>query len=98
MVDFRKLIEPKLQFDYQGESVGFFRFNPEIAKELVQRCKSYIDNGKKDEPYEEVLRDLLLETPDAFDFEDVSGLAWIEIDFPEDVQRAQNEILSKIKQ
>jgi choline kinase len=98
MVDFRKLIESQLQFDYQGESVGFFRFNPEIAKELVQRCKNYIDNSKKDEPYEEVLRDLLLETPDAFDFEDVSGLAWIEIDFPEDVQRAQNEILSKIKQ
>jgi choline kinase len=97
MVDFRKQIDPDLKFDYQGESVGFFRFNPEIAGKLVQHCKSYIDNGEQDQPYEEVLRDLILQAPGSFDFEDVSGLAWIEIDFPEDVQRAQNEILGKIK-
>jgi choline kinase len=97
MVDFRKQIDPDLKFDYQGESVGFFRFNPEIAGKLVQHCKSYIDNGEHVQPYEEVLRDLILQAPGSFDFEDVSGLAWIEIDFPEDVQRAQNEILGKIK-
>jgi choline kinase len=98
LVDFRKQIEAQLQFDFQGESVGFFRFNSKVAKTLVQKCKDYIDSGKHDEPYEEILRDLLLQSPEEFHYEDVSGLAWIEIDFPEDVQRAQNEILTKIKQ
>lgn len=98
MVDFRKQIDPQLEFDFQGESVGFFRFSAEIAKRLSQRCRDYIDNDQKDAPYEEVIRDLLLQTPDSFNFEDITGLAWIEIDFPEDVERAQNDILSKIKQ
>ncbi len=97
MIDFRKQIASQLQFDFQGESVGFFRFESDIARQLAQQCKIYLDNEQKDAPYEEALRDLLLKSPDSFQFEDVSGLAWIEIDFPEDVKRAQNEILSKIK-
>ena len=40
---------------------------------------------------------MLLAQPRAFGFEDVSGLPWIEIDFPEDVARAGAEILPAIR-
>lgn len=96
MVEFRKQVDSQLQYDFQGESVGFFRFSGEVGDKLARQCKDYIDAGRKDAPYEEVIRDLLLQTPDIFDFEDITGLAWIEIDFPEDVSRAKNEILNKI--
>jgi len=96
LVDFRKHIDSQLQFDFQGESVGFFRFGSQVCNNLVQRCKYYVDSDQEDTPYEEAIRDLLLQTPDIFSYEDVSGLPWIEIDFPEDVRRAENDILKKI--
>jgi choline kinase len=40
---------------------------------------------------------VLLERPQAFGFEDVTGLPWIEIDFPEDAARATDEILPAIR-
>jgi choline kinase len=40
---------------------------------------------------------LLLETPETFGYEDITGLPWIEIDFPEDIQRAQNQTLLEIE-
>jgi choline kinase len=39
----------------------------------------------------------LLETPETFGYEDITGLPWIEIDFPQDIQRAQNDILPQIE-
>jgi choline kinase len=43
------------------------------------------------------LRNVLLADPGSFGFEDVTGLPWIEIDFPEDVVRASDEILPAIR-
>ncbi|TAJ93168.1 MAG: phosphocholine cytidylyltransferase family protein [Gammaproteobacteria bacterium] len=89
IVDFRKQIAPDLRFDLQGESVGFFRFSPGLAARLAERLQAWLDNGRRDEPYEEVIRELLLETPAEFSYLDITGLPWIEIDFPEDVDRAR---------
>ena len=48
--------------------------------------------------YEAVLRALLLEaSPGTFGYEGVTGLAWIEIDFPEDVQRAEKVIYPALR-
>lgn len=96
MVEFRKQIDAQLKFDFMGESVGFFRFSGKVSEQLARRCKDYINSEQQDAPYEEVIRDLLLQTPDVFNFEDISGLSWIEIDFPEDLSRAINEVLGKI--
>jgi choline kinase len=46
--------------------------------------------------YEEAIRDLLLAEPERFSAEDVSDLLWTEIDFPEDVVRARDEILPQL--
>lgn len=96
LVEFRKQVALSL-YDFAGESVGFFRFENAIAQRLARRAEQYVAEGLHDEPYEEVIRDLLLETPETFGYEDITGLPWIEIDFPEDIQRAQNQTLPEIE-
>jgi choline kinase len=91
-VDFRKAIGRP--HDSVAESVGFFRFSETIAVKLTEAAKAQIDGGGADDYFEEALRAVLLaEPPGTFGVEDVSGLPWIEIDFPEDVARAEREVL-----
>jgi choline kinase len=97
MVEFRKQLAPDLQYDTLGESVGFFRFGPDCAAAIAKQCARYDAEGLADAPHEEALRDVLLRRPGDFGFEDVSGLPWIEIDFPEDVVRAAEEVLPAIR-
>lgn len=93
LVEFRKQVALDLVYDFAGESVGFFRFGSAVAQRLATRTEEYVADGLDNEPYEEVIRDLLLETPETFGYEDITGLPWIEIDFSQDIQRAQNDIL-----
>ncbi|MBT8069953.1 MAG: phosphocholine cytidylyltransferase family protein [Gammaproteobacteria bacterium] len=97
MVEFRKALPDGLEFDTLGESVGFFKFNGEIAAKISQACEDYNSEGLLGAPHEEALRDVLLAQPSAFACEDVSGLPWLEIDFPEDVERAIKEVLPAIQ-
>lgn len=96
LVEFRKKIDESSACDYRGESVGFFRFDSHVSARLAGQARKYIECDRADEPYEEAIRDLLMETPDLFNFEDVTGRAWIEIDFPADVARAEKDILDRI--
>jgi len=95
-VEFRKRVHEDLEFDDAGESVGFFRFSGPTARRLSERTAAYVEDGRRDEPHEEAIRDVVLETPERFSFEDVSGLPWIEIDFPEDVRRAERDVLPRL--
>ncbi len=95
LVEFRKRAE--VACDHCGESVGFFRFSAETAAALAARTQRYIREGKRDAPHEEAIRDLLLERPEAFGWEDVTGLPWLEIDFLEDVERARREVLPRLR-
>jgi choline kinase len=97
MVEFRKQLAAGLEYDTLGESVGFFRFGPECAGTIARECARFDVEGLGDAPHEEALRNVLLSSPELFGFEDVSGLPWIEIDFPEDVLRAGDEILPAIR-
>ena len=64
---------------------------------LARQVDSYVKDGRIAEPYEEAVRDLLLtELGDTVGAVDIAGKAWIEIDFPEDVERAEREILPRI--
>jgi choline kinase len=97
MVEFRKKLAEGLEYDSLGESVGFFKFNNECAAEIAKTCADYKTEGLLDAPHEEVLRDVLLAQPSMFACEDVSGLPWLEVDFPEDVERAIKQILPAIR-
>ncbi len=94
LVEFRKQIE--VACDYVGESVGFFRLSNVMCQKLLATTARCIDAGALDTAYEEALRDVLLAEPDQFGFEDITGLPWLEIDFPEDVERALIEILPRL--
>jgi choline kinase len=88
IVDFRK--QPTAPHEWYGESVGFFRFTPDAAAELAVRADDYVANGRRMMEYEEPIRDMIMASAaDRFGFEDISGLPWTEIDFPEDIVKAR---------
>lgn len=96
-VEFRKQLAAGLRYDIIGESVGFFRFSEEVARRLAERCQYYLEQSCQEAPHEEAIRDLLLAAPEHFGIEDITGLPWMEIDFPEDISRAQNIILPQLQ-
>jgi choline kinase len=97
ILDFGKRLESGLDFDTLGESVGFFRFDSETSADLARRCADYDRGGRGDAPHEDVLRDLVREHPGLCRAEDITGLPWLEIDFPEDVERAAREVMPAIE-
>ena len=98
IIEFRKRIAPGLRYDLWGESVGFFKFAPDCARALAARCETYVEAGRLDEPYEEAIRDLVVEGRYPLAFEMVAPLPWLEIDFPEDLVRARETILPQLDQ
>jgi choline kinase len=96
IVDFRK--RPTEPHDWHGESVGFFRFTAAVAAELARRTSAYVEDGRTALEYEEPIRDMVLAAPhDLFGAIDVTDLPWLEIDFPEDVERARSSVLPRLQ-
>lgn len=98
MIEFRKQLPGGLEYDILGESVGLFRFGPEAARRIANRCAAFEAEGLADSPHEEVLRAELLDRPGEFGYVDITGLPWIEIDFDEDLRKAREEVLPAIHQ
>jgi choline kinase len=94
IVDFRK--RPQNPGAWHGESVGFFRFSAAMAATLADRCEAYVAAAPGTE-YEEAIRDLMLAQPHRFGAEDVTDLAWTEIDFEEDVVKARDVVLPQLE-
>ena len=95
LVDFHK--RPKLAHEWWGEWIGFARFSPAVADKIAAAAGRYVDEGRLDEIYEEAFRDVLLaEPPGTFAVEDVTGLPWIEIDFPADLVKAEREVFPRL--
>ena len=95
IIEFRKWLSA--EFDFCGESVGFFKLSAVMAKKLIIQTEHYIRQDRRHEPYEEAIRDVLLTSHrDTFAFEDITGMAWIEIDFAADIERANTVILPLI--
>ena len=94
-VEFRKVVGD-VTFDSVGEWVGFIRMDRHFAARLATETERFVAGGRLDEPYEEAVRAVLLEGRLPVGVEDITGIPWIEIDFPEDVARAEREILPRI--
>jgi choline kinase len=97
VVAFGKTIPAQIAYDTRGESVGFFRLQESMAKRLAARAAEYLASARREAIYEEAISDLLAESPEAFGCEDVTGIPWIEIDFPADVERAEREVMARIR-
>jgi choline kinase len=96
-VELRKQLAADLKFDTIGESVGFFRFDQAGARRLAALVADYVDTGRAHMPHEEAVRDLLRERSQVLEVADVTGLPWIEIDFPNDVVRAARDVLPHLE-
>lgn len=97
IVEFRKRVAAGLHYDTVGETIGFFRLRPATARRFADLVATYVESGRADQPHEEALRDLFLERASAFDVMDTAPAPWLEIDFPEDLVRAREEILPKLQ-
>lgn len=97
LVEFSKRLAADLRYDWCGESVGFFRLSAPMARRLAERTEAFIGAGRQAAPYEDAIRELLLEDGAAFGYEDITGLPWLEIDFPADIIRARDAILPRIE-
>ncbi len=96
-VEFRKDIGT-VSCDLIGEWPGFLRLSPAAAAALADVAQRFIDAGRTEDPYEDAIRDMVLSAPpDPVGVEDITGIPWIEIDFPEDVSRAEADILPRIE-
>jgi choline kinase len=81
--------------DQIGESIGFFKVSPDDLLELMEFTQSLSAGKGRSASYDDVLRKLV--QAGRFGHEDVTGLPWTEIDFPEDIKRATLEILPAIE-
>jgi choline kinase len=96
-IELRKQPPADLTFDTIGESVGFFRFDQSGARRLAALVAGYVGSGRANMPHEEAVRDLIREKSHAIEVTDVTGSPWIEIDFPNDVVRATQEVLPQLQ-
>ena len=95
IIEFRKWLSAS--FDFCGESVGLFKLSAPVAGKIIAQTELYLMQGRRLDPYEEAIRDVLLTSPrGTFCFEEITGMPWIEIDFAADVERARREILPRI--
>lgn len=96
LVDFHK--RPVKPHDAFGEWIGFLKLAPEMAARVPDATQLFLDDEEAGALYELAIRHLLLTLPPgSFGVEDVTGLPWIEIDFVEDVERAEAEILPRLE-
>ena len=95
IVEFKK--EPDLTFDQVGEWPGFVKWSSKAAIELIGIIERKINSGHTKLPCEEAFREYMLksETQNIY-CDDITGIPWIEIDFPDDIARARNVILPAI--
>jgi len=96
-VELRKQLAPDLKYDTIGESVGFFRFDTAGARRLAAIVSDYVASDRANLPHEEAVRDLFREGSQVVEVADVTGSPWIEIDFPNDVSRAAQEVLPQLR-
>ena len=81
-------------FELMGESVGFLKLEAAAAALLRTLLEDRVAAGDTGIEHEEVYPALLERV--RVGFERVDGLPWIEVDFPDDVARAEREILPRI--
>ena len=95
LVDFGKQVTEA--HDTSGEWPGFLTMAPDVAARIAERADEMVALDPPDFTYEEAMCHVLKNSPPGtFGYEDITGIPWIEIDFPEDLEKAESEIRTKI--
>jgi choline kinase len=92
VVDISKDMDP---LEADGENVGIVKFSPSGARLLVDYMNTLIESGAVKDWAPRAFREFARRHP--LHALSTRGLPWIEIDFPEDYQRAVNEVYPKIE-
>ncbi len=92
VVDISKQMDP---LDADGENVGIVKFSASGAKLLINYMNTLIDAGAVKDWAPRAFLEFARNHP--LHALSTRGLPWIEIDFPEDYQRAVNEVLPRIE-
>jgi choline kinase len=83
-----------LHYDYAGEGVGFLKVRHADTGHVAASLKPHVERGAWSMEYEDALRGFFEQV--AVGHEKIGGLPWTEIDCPEDVARAERDILPKL--
>ena len=84
-------------FELFGEWPGFLKISGEIAAKVANSTQGFIDRSDIEGPYEQAFREVLIGEPrGTFSVEDVTGIPWIEIDCPEDLDKANRKTFPRI--
>jgi choline kinase len=82
-------------WDVIGEGVGFFKCSPDHAPEYIRLLGESIEETGGANEYEDALHRLLARVP--VGWVDITGLPWTEVDFVEDLRRAEGDVLPRIE-
>jgi choline kinase len=94
-VDFGKQVGDT--HDTVGEWPGFCKFSPDVAHRVASSVEGFIARGEDGGAYEDAFREVLVDsTPGTFQFEDITGVPWVEIDFDSDLEKATSKVFPRI--
>jgi len=82
-------------YELAGESVGFLKLDAAAAARLRALLDRRVAAGETGIEHEEVYPDLMAEV--RVGFERVDGMPWTEIDFPDDIARAERDVLPRLR-
>ena len=82
-------------YDEAGEGVGFLKVQQQDIPALLQSVQAHVEAGRLDMEYEDALKGFFDEV--TVGYEKIGGIPWIEIDFPEDIDKASSEILPAVR-
>ena len=82
------------RYDVAGEGVGFLKVRHADATHAVASLQTFVDREAWQMEYEDALVEYFRAVK--VGYEVIGGLPWTEIDFPEDVEKAEREILPKL--
>jgi choline kinase len=80
--------------DLIGEGVGFIKINREDSRAMVAAMEPFVQKGELDMEYEDTWEAFFRAVP--VGCEKIGGQPWIEIDFPEDIVRAERDVLPRL--
>ncbi len=82
------------RYDHAGAGVGFLKVRHEETPHVVASLRTFVDREAWHMEYEDALIGLFSDVK--VGYEVIGGLPWIEIDFPEDIEKAERDILPKL--
>jgi choline kinase len=82
------------RYDQAGEGVGFLKVRHADTPHVVASLRTFVDREAWQMEYEDALVGFFREVKVGYEI--IAGLPWTEIDFPEDLQKAERDILPKL--